>query len=306
MLKYTIRRLLMMIPVLLGVTFLSFAIAKVTPGDPARLALGTMATKEQIAQFHRINHLDDPFLVQYGRFLWNALHGDLGTSYRSKTPVIQDILARFPSTLQLTVLALAFSISLGIPAGIIAATSRSKLVNSATMVLALIGLSIPGFWLAIILLLVFGVKLHWISTMGGEGFKNLIFPAFAIAFGSAGSLARLTRSSFLEVLSDDYVRTARAKGLRDRIVTLRHVLPNALIPIVTVLGMEFGFMLGGAVFIENVFSRPGLGRFAVQAIATRDYPQVQGMVVFTAAIFAFMNLLVDLSYGYLDPRIRYD
>jgi len=306
MLKYTLRRLLMMIPVLLGVTFLSFAIAKVTPGDPARLTLGTKASAEAIQQFRAANHLDDPFLVQYGRFLWNALHGDLGTSFRSRTPVMDDILERFPSTLQLTLAGMALAVGIGIPLGIIAATTRSKWVNAVTMLFALTGLSLPSFWLGILLIIVFGVKLHWIPVMGGNDPRYLILPAFAVSFASAGVLARLTRSSILEVMQDDYVRTARAKGLSDRFVVLRHVLPNALIPVITVLGMEFAFMLGGAVFIENVFARSGLGRFAVQSISVRDFPQVQGMVVFTALVYALINLIVDISYGFLDPRIRYD
>lgn len=306
MLKYTIRRLLMLIPVLLGVTFITFAIAQLTPGDPARMVLGPQASLEAIEEFREAHNLNAPLWVQYGDFLWKALHGDLGISYRSRTPVIEDILERFPSTLELTLAAMVLSIMLGVPAGIIAATSHNKFINSIIMVFALIGLSLPSFWLAILLLIVFGTKLHWVSVLGGTGLKNLILPAFVLAFGSAGVLARLTRSSILEVLQDDYVRTARAKGLRDRIVTMKHVLPNALIPVVTVLGMQFAILLGGAVFVENVFARPGLGRFAVQSIAVRDYPQVMGMVVFTAVIYALINLLVDLIYGFLDPRIRYD
>jgi ABC-type dipeptide/oligopeptide/nickel transport system permease component len=234
------------------------------------------------------------------------MHGDLGKSIRGQTDVLDEILARFPSTLQLTVGAMLFAIVVGVGAGVIAATSRRRGVDSATMVTALMGLSIPNFWLAIILIIIFGVNLQWVSVTGGEGWKDLILPAFCLGLASAAILARLTRSSILEVIREDYVRTARAKGLGQRAVVVIHVMRNALIPVVTVIGLQFAGMLGGAVFIENVFARPGIGRFAVNAIAARDYPQVQGVVLFTASIYVLLNLLVDLAYGWLDPRIRYD
>ena len=194
----------------------------------------------------------------------------------------------------------------GVGAGTIAATSRRKGVDGATMVTALVGLSLPSFWLAIILIIVFGVNLKWVSVTGGSGLKDLILPSFTLALAPMAVLARLTRSSILEVIREDYVRTARAKGLGQRTVTTVHVLRNALIPVVTVIGMQFAGMLGGAVFIESVFARPGIGRFAVNAIAARDYPQVQGTVLFAATIYVLLNLVVDLLYGFLDPRIRYD
>jgi len=306
MAMYTLRRLLMLIPILLGVTFITFAIAQVTPGDPVALALGTMATPERVAELRDQLGLNDPFLMQFGRYVWNAAHGDLGTSIRGQTPVLDEILARFSSTLQLTASAMLIAIIFGVGAGVIAAMSRSKIVDGGIMVLALVGLSIPEFWLAIILIIVFGVNLHWVSVTGGSGAKDLILPALVLSLAPAAMLARLTRSSILEVVREDYVRTARAKGLSWRKVTQVHVLKNSLIPVVTVIGMTFAGLLGGAVFIENVFARPGLGRFAVNAIAARDYPQVQGVVLFTATIFVLINLLVDLLYGWLDPRIRYD
>jgi peptide/nickel transport system permease protein len=306
MLKYTIRRLLMLIPVLLGVSLLTFAIIKVTPGDPARLMLGFSATQKQVDELRQQLGLNDPFLIQYGNFIWKALHGNLGVSFRSGQPIVKEILDRFPRTLELTAAAMGFAILIGIPCGILAATTRRKWLSSLIMVVSLSGLSIPNFYLGIILLLIFGVSLKWISVTGGTGLINLILPAFSLGFAVSGSLTRLVRSSVLEIMNDDYVRTARAKGLRDQVVNLRHVLPNALIPVVTVLGLQFAHLLGGAVFIENVFVRYGLGRYGVQAISTRDFPAVQGMVLFMAVIFTGINLLIDLSYGLIDPRIRYD
>lgn len=306
MVMYTVRRLLMLIPILLGVTFLTFAIAQVTPGDPVVLMLGQYATPERVEELREQLGYNDPFLVQYGRYVWNAAHGDLGKSIRGQTDVLDEILTRFPSTLQLTVAAMLFAIVVGVGVGVIAATSRRRGVDSASMVTALMGLSIPNFWLAIILIIIFGVNLQWVSVTGGEGWKDLILPAFCLGLASAAVLARLTRSSILEVIREDYVRTARAKGLGQRSVVVIHVMRNALIPVVTVIGLQFAGMLGGAVFIENVFARPGIGRFAVNAIAARDYPQVQGVVLFTATIYVLLNLVVDLTYGWLDPRIRYD
>ncbi len=306
MVMYTLRRLLMLIPVLLGVTFLTFAIAQVTPGDPVVLMLGQYATPERVEELREQLGFNDPFLVQYGRYVWNAARGDLGKSVRGQTDVLDEILARFPSTMQLTVSAMVLAVVGGMGAGTIAATARRKWVDGATMVTALVGLSIPSFWLAIILIIVFGINLKWVSVTGGEGWKDLILPSVCLALAPMAILARLTRSSIMEVIREDYVRTARAKGVDRRSVTLRHVLRNALIPVVTVIGMQFAGMLGGAVFIEAVFARPGIGRFAVNAIAARDYPQVQGVVLFTAAIYVLLNLAVDLMYSVLDPRIRYD
>lgn len=303
---YLIRRLLMLIPVLLGVTFLTFAIIQLTPGDPVALMLGNYATPERIVELRGQLGLDDPLAVQYARYVWNVAHGDLGKSIRGQTPVMDEILARFPSTLQLTLVGMFLAIVGGVSAGIVSATAKNKYLDGATMAVALIGISIPSFWLAIILIIIFGIQLGWVSVTGGEGVKDLILPSFCLALAPAAVLARLTRSSILEVVREDYVRTARAKGLREIVVTARHLLRNALIPVVTVMGLQFGGVLGGTVFIESVFARPGLGRFAVNAIASRDYPQIQGMVLFTATVYVLLNLGVDLLYGWLDPRIRYD
>jgi peptide/nickel transport system permease protein len=306
MVMYTIRRLLTLIPILLGVSFLTFAIAQATPGDPVVLMLGATATPERVEQLREQLGFNDPFLVQYGRYVWNALHGDLGKSVRGQTDVLDEIMSRFPSTVELTVAAMLIATIVGVGAGVISAVSRHRGVQAATMITSLVGLSIPSFWLAIVLLLLFGVRLHWVSVTGGQGLKDLMLPALCLALAPAAVLARLTRSSILEVARDDYVRTARAKGLGQRSVVTIHILRNAMIPVVTVIGLQFAGMLGGAVFIENVFARPGIGRFAVSAIAARDYPQVQGVVLFTATIYVLFNLVVDLVYGWLDPRIRYD
>jgi len=306
MVMYTVRRLLMLIPVLLGVTFLTFAIAQVTPGDPVLLMLGQYATPGRVAEMREQLGFNDPLLVQYGRFVWNAARGDLGKSIRGQTPVLDEILARFPSTLELTVSAMLFAVVGGVAAGVVATTAKRKWLDGATMVTALVGLSIPSFWLAIILIIIFGINLRWVAVTGGEGFKDLVLPSFCLGVGPAAMLARLTRSSILEVVREDYVRTARAKGLSEGIIILRHVMRNALIPVVTLIGLQFASLLGGTVFIESVFARPGIGRFAVNAIAARDYPQVQGVVLFAAVIYVVFNLAVDLLYGFLDPRIRYE
>jgi peptide/nickel transport system permease protein len=306
MINYIIRRILMLIPVLLGVSFLTFAIAEVTPGDPVVIMLGNRATPERVEALREELHLNDPFLQRYARFVWNAIQGDLGRSIRGQTPVIDEIMDRLPSTLELTIAAVLFSTLIGIPVGVIAAQNRGKLVDNFAMVFALVGLSIPNFWLAIILIIIFGIQLKWVSVTGGEGIKDLILPAFTLGLSPLAVIARLTRSSVLEVIEEDFVRTAKGKGLKDVVVQYRHVLRNALIPVVTYLGMLFAGLLGGTVFIESVFARPGLGRFAINAISARDFPQVQGLVLFIATFYVVINLIVDLLYGVIDPRIRFN
>jgi peptide/nickel transport system permease protein len=303
---YVVRRLLMLVPILVGVSLLTFAILQVTPGDPAVLMLGQYATPQRIADLRGELGLNDPLPQQYGRYVWRALHGDLGRSFRSHRPVIEEILDRFPSTLELTLAALLLSTVAGVVTGVVAATVRNRWMDGGIMAGALVGLSIPDFWLGIILLIVFGIKLNLVPITGGSGLETLILPTITLALAPAAVLARLTRSSILEVIREDYVRTAWAKGLGGRAVVMGHVLRNALIPVVTVLGLQFAALLGGTVFIENVFARPGIGRLAVSSIAMRDYPMVQGIVLFAAVVYALLNLVVDLLYGLLDPRIRYD
>lgn len=303
---YIMRRLLMLVPVLLGVTLLTFAISRATPGDPVRAMLGVYGTPERVAEVRRQMGLDDPVALQYLRYVWGAAHGDLGKSIRGQTPVLEEILDRFPSTVQLTASAMLIAVVGGVTIGVVASTAKNKAVDGAAMASALVGLSIPNFFLAIILIIVFGIKLKWVSVTGSGSLKDLILPSFCLALAPLATVARLTRSCILEVAREDYVRTARAKGLRELAVTYRHVLRNALIPVVTVLGLQFAAMLGGTVFIESVFARPGIGRFAVNAILMRDYPQIQGIVLFVATIYVLVNLVVDLLYAVLDPRIAYE
>lgn len=306
MLVYTLRRLLLVIPVMLAVTVLTFAIIQFTPGDPARLALGNDAPTQQVVQLRKELGLDEPLVVQFFRYVARALVGNFGNSIRSEQPVAVLIAERFPSTLELTLAAMLLAVVFGIGLGVLAATTNRKSVDIGVMFVALLGLSIPGFYLAMMLMLLFGVQLRWVSVIGGSGWQDLILPAIALGLGSAAVLARLTRSSVMEVKQEDYVRTARAKGASERAVIWRHTLRNALIPVVTIIGLQFAGLLGGAVFVESIFSRPGLGKLAVDSVAARDYPVIQGLTLFLALVYVVMNLLVDVLYGVLDPRISYE
>lgn len=302
--RYIAQRLLLAIPVLLGVCLLTFLLAKLAPGDPARQMVGLFAEPEIVEQLRVKYGLNDPAHVQFAKYVWNALQGDFGYTIRGRKPVLGEILNAFPYTLALTAAALGFGVVVGVSLGVIAALRYQTWLDATAMTTALIGLSIPGFWLAILFVVVFGVQLRWVSVTGGTGLRNLILPAIALGVVPAAVLARLTRSSFLEVAGEDYARTARSKGLSERVVVLRHILRNALLPIATLLGLQFAALLGGAVFIESVFARPGLGRLAVDAINARDIPLVQGIALFTAATYMLVNLLVDILYVWLDPRIR--
>ena len=293
-----------MIPVLLGVSLLVFIIAKVTPGDPARLMAGPTASKESVARLRQQLGLDDPVHIQYGRFLLNAAQGNLGVSYRGQKDVMRSIMLRFPSTAQLAGAALVVAISIGIPLGMLAAWKNNTFVDRFIIFLDLTMISIPVFWLAIMMIFVFGVYLNWISISEGSGLSALILPTIALSIGPTAVLSILTRGSMLEVLSEDYVRTARAKGVRQPQILSRHILRNAFIPIITYLGILSVNLLTGAVFTESVFARPGLGRFMINAIMARDFPEIQGAVLFTAVLFVFFNLLIDVLYAYIDPRIR--
>ena len=306
MIVYVLRRLLLVVPVLLGATFFTFAIAQLAPGDPVQLMLGDYATPERIMALRTQLGYDDPLWTRYGRYLLNVLHGDLGVSVHGQTSVMADILALAPKTLALTAAALVLAVIIGVPAGLLAATSRHRWLDGIIRVVSLVGLSIPGFWLGITLILIFAVNLRWFAVTGDEGLKALILPALALGLVEAAALSRLARTSALEVISQDFVLTARAKGLPRRRVNWHHILRNALIPIITVLGLRAGALLGGAVFIEAVFARPGIGRFAVNAITNRDLPQIQGVVLFVAVTYVLLNLGVDILYGLIDPRIGQD
>ncbi len=302
--RYIFRRLLLLIPVMLGVSFLVFTIMFFTPGDPAKILLGERAPEAEVQALRTQMGLDDPFFVQYGRFIFNALRGDLGRSLTTRRPAALELFARFPATMQLAAMGVLVAVLIGIPIGIVSATRQYSVFDGASMVLALIGVSIPNFWQGIMMVLLFSIVLRWFPSSGYGTFAHLIMPSLTIGTSSAATITRMTRSSMLEVVRQDYIRTARAKGLSERVVITRHALKNALIPIVTVIGLQFGYLLGGAVLTETIFSWPGVGRLMVDAIRQRDYPVVQGGVLMLALTFSVVNLLVDVLYAYIDPRIK--
>ncbi|MDF2628027.1 MAG: oligopeptide transporter permease protein [Symbiobacteriaceae bacterium] len=309
MTRYIIKRLVLMVPVLLGVTLLVFLIFHLTPGDPARVLLGEMgqgATPEAIEALRHQLGLDRPWYVQYGDFLLKAIQGDFGRSFRGDRPVLPELLARFPVTLQLTLSALGLAALTGIPLGIIAAVKRHTWVDHLVMVVALLGVSLPSFWFGIMLMQMFALKFKVLPPSGTGTWQHMILPAVTVALSSVAFIARMTRSTLLDQLREDYVRTARSKGLRERAVVFRHALKNAFIPVLTTLGLQFGNLLGGSVVTESIFSLPGLGRLAVEAIKGRDLPSIQGSVLWVALVFSLVNLAVDLGYAALDPRIRYE
>jgi peptide/nickel transport system permease protein len=306
MLTWVLRRILAVVPVLFGVTLAVFSMLFFVPGDPVKIMLAEfVTTPDQVAQMRAQLHLDEPVLKQYGRFVVNALHGDLGTSIRSRRPVTTEIGENVGSTAQLAVTAMLVAVALGVPLGLVAALGRSSWLDVTTMATALLGVSMPSFWLGLLLILVFSLHLAWLPATGGGDLAHLILPSVTLGMIAAAIIARLTRSSMLEVLGQDYVRTARAKGLGGFAVVVRHALKNALIPIVTIFGLQFGNLLAGAVIVETVFSRPGLGRLIVGGILNKDFPLVQGVVLFVATVYVLINLLVDVAYAYADPRIRF-
>jgi ABC-type dipeptide/oligopeptide/nickel transport system permease component len=267
--------------------------------------LGENASAADVARLRHELGLDRPLAVQYGRYLSGVLRGDLGRSIRSGRPVVREIWDRFPSTLELTLGAMAIAAASGVLLGALAAAGRTGAADTLVMSTSLIGLSMPSFWLGLLLILFFGLMLHWFPIAGGDDWRALVLPAVTLGAQAAAVIARLTRASLLEVLPSEFVRTARAKGLAAARVLFRHALRNALIPVVTVMGLQFGALLGGAVIVESVFARSGLGRFAVAAVQSRDFPVIQGIVLFAAAVYALVNLTVDVAYLALDPRITY-
>lgn len=310
---YILRRLLQTIPVLLGVSALAFAIMHVVPGDPVRLIAGPDAPEEVVDRIRAELGLDRPLLAQYLSFLGRALQGDLGRSLRSRAPVVDEIMRRFPATLELTTVSMLIAVAVGVPLGLIAAVRPSTWIDYLAMGASLSTLSMPIFWAAIMAIWLFSLYLGWfpVSGRGGsiwewDGLRHIVLPALTLATTSVAIISRLTRSGMLEVLGRDYVRTARAKGVSPLGVVGKHALKNALIPVVTVVGLQYGFLLGGAVVTETIFAWPGVGRLAMTAILQRDYPVVQGCVLLVAVLFVLINLAVDLLYGWLDPRIRYE
>lgn len=304
MIRYIGKRLLQMIPILLTVAILIFTLMYFVPGDPVQIMLGDTATPEQIAAARASFGLDKPYLVRLWNYLVGIIHLDFGTSYIQGSSVAQELFLRFPRTLTLASLSILFTIVVGIPIGIQCAIHANKLSDKVWMFLTMLGNSMPGFWLALLLVILFSVKLGWLPSNGTGGLKYYILPVIANSIGSLADIARQTRSSMLEVIRSDYVVTARSKGLLEKDVIWKHALPNALIPIITVCGSRFGFMLGGTVIIESVFSIPGIGMYMVKGINSRDYPVVQGSIIYIAFIFAFIMLITDLIYAYVDPRIK--
>ena len=305
MLRYIVRRVLFLIPVLLGVAFCVFTLLYLTPGDPARMVLGDLATEEAVQEFRNREGLNDPFLVQFGNYVWKAVtKGDIGRSYVTKRSVAQEVLAAFPATLELSALAMVIAILVGLPCGILSAIKQYSIFDTVTMIFAMIGLSMPVFWLGLLLILLFSVHLRWLPSSGFGTFKAMILPAVSLSAQAISMVTRMTRSSMLEVIRADYIRTARAKGQKEFVVIWVHALHNALIPVVTLCGLQFGHLLAGAILTESIFAIPGVGRLMVTSIMQRDYPMVQGGVLFIAIAFSIVNLLVDLVYAYIDPRIK--
>ncbi len=304
--RYLIRRLLLTIPVLLGVATLVFSLIHFIPGDPAQAMLGEGAAPEDIAQLRQRLGLDRPLLVQYGSFLQGLARGDLGVSLRNDQPVLQQILERMPATAELAFASMAVAVVIALPLGIIAAVWRGTIVDHSAMTLSLVGISVPNFWLGPLLAIVFAVELGWLPVGGRGTLAHLVLPAVTLGAALAAILARMTRASLLEELREPYVLAARAKGVSRSRAVLHHALRNSLIPIVTILGLQFGVVLTGAVITETIFAWPGIGRLLIQSISFRDYPTVQGCVLLIAVTYVGVNLITDLTYGFLDPRIRVD
>jgi ABC-type dipeptide/oligopeptide/nickel transport system permease component len=302
--RYILKRLWHTVYVAVGISIISFFFIHLS-GDPAMLMLPPDASKAEVEALRRQMGFDDPIYVQYGRFAARALQGDLGASLYHRVPALGLILERLPASLELAGAAMLFALVVAVPLGVVSAVKRGSVWDVASMLGALFGLSMPHFWLGIMMILLFSVTLGWLPTSGRGSLAQLVMPSLALGLSLMAMFARLTRSVMLEVLNQDYVRTARAKGLRERLVIGKHALKNALIPLVTVAGMQFGFLIGGTVIIETVFAWPGVGRLVVQAIFSRDYPLVQAAVLVLAVIFVLVNLAVDLLYLYLDPRISY-
>ena len=315
MLLYFLRQLLLGVPALLGVVLLTFVLMRAVPGDVVTQLVGLEGnvSAERLAEMRRMFGLDLAVHEQFIQWFGALLQGDLGSSLRTGRPILTDLALRFPVTLELTLLSLLVALAVAVPLGVAAALHRGKLLDALVSVFALLGLSIPGFFLGILLILLFSLKLRWLPPAGYVPFveaplanlEHMILPAVSLGLVLAAALTRIVRSSMLEVLSRDFVRTARSKGLAEPRVTYRHALRNALIPVITVIGLQFGALLGGSIIIEQVFSLPGVGRFALEGINLRDYPVVQGAIIFIAGAFILVNLLVDLAYSLIDPRIRY-
>jgi len=304
MIRYLQRRLVLAVPILFLISAIVFFVMHILPGDPIKSMLaGQPVSTEIIEQLREQYGLNDPVYIQYLRFLGNALTGDLGTSIATKRPVTEEILDQMPYTIALTLSGMAIAMLIGIVSGVLAATRRGTWVDASSMLFALIGVSMPSFWLALLLIFTFSFRLHWFPAVGADTWRHLVLPAIVLGVGEAAIIARLVRASMVEVLRQEYVVVARAKGLTQRNVVFRHALRNALIPVVTLVGLQAAYLLGGAVVTETMFSWPGVGRLAVGAIVSSDFPTAQGAIMILALAFLLINLIVDVLYVYLDPRV---
>lgn len=303
--KYVVKRLIMLIPVLIGISIFVFLIMHLTPGDPALLMLGEHAPAEQLESLRRELGLDQPLVVQYFTWMQRAVRLDFGRSLRSNRLVTTEIMARLGNSAELALLAVTVSLIIGIPVGIISATKPNSWIDNITMVGALSGIAMPAFWQALMLILIFSVWLGWFPSSGRMGgWQYYVLPVTTLGTLSVATIARMTRSAMLEVIQQDYIRTARAKGLSERVVIYSHALRNALIPVVTIIGLQFGALMAGAVLTETIFAWPGIGRLAVDSIKAKDFPVVQGTIMTFALVYALINLVVDILYAFLNPRLR--
>jgi len=303
MLLYILKRVLASVLVILAMVFIVTLVLDIIPGDPVTLMLGDAATPEMVVKLRQQLGLDKPLLVRYAEYLWNLLHGDMGHSIREMAPVSQLIGVAWPRTLELTAVAMILTLLVGLPLGIVSGANPGSLLDHVSRVSSLLGLCMPAFWTGLLLMFVFSLQLGWFPVGGAGTWQHVILPAVTMAAYTVATLARMTRSSLMEVMGEDYIRTARAKGLANHAVVLLHALRNALIPIITVFGMQVGQLMGGAILTETVFAWPGLGRLMVGAILDRDYPLLQGTILVFASAYIFINLLVDLSYGLIDPQV---
>lgn len=304
MLKYIGRRLLMLIPVLLGVVIIVFTLMYITPGDPVDALLGDSATPEAREMLREELGLNGGYFERLFRYINDLLHRDLGTSYSTKQPVFDRLMETFPYTFKLAALGVTFAVIMGLTVGIISAVKQYSIFDQLAMFVCMIGNAMSSFWLGLLLLLYFCLKLKWFPASGFSSFKHMVLPAFTVGFHSAATIARMTRSSMLEVIRQDYITTARAKGQKEFWIVVLHALKNALIPVITTIGMQFGILIGGTVLVESIFVVPGVGKMMVDAIKSRDYPVVQGGVLAIAFFFSLINLIVDILYAYVDPRIK--
>ena len=293
-----------LIPVILGVVLIIFLIMDLTPGDPARMVLGNMASEEALDAFREEQGLNDPLLVRYVRYVLDLCRGDLGNSYKTNRSVMTELMDRFPATIQLAVASIFFALVVSVPIGIVSAVKQNSVFDNVGMVVALLGIAMPAFWLGLILIIAFSLNLNWLPSGGYGTWQNLILPAFTAGAACAANIARITRSSMLEIIRQDYMRTARAKGVSKTKVVLHHGMKNCWIPVITVAGLQFGTLLGGIVIIENVFAWPGVGNFLLTSITSKDTPCVLGSIVLFTVVFSIVNLIVDIIYAFVDPRIK--